>query len=143
MKFILKIVSATLIGLFYTAVLFASGTFHHNLLSIDKSPNMTWVNWITLGDSIVTVNISANNMINDSSYAGWINIDPNTFLEIGDRRYKMTGVDGIAIAPAITRFDRPNQTITFSIRFPRVNPINESFNLIENDSSEWRFNQRR
>ena len=140
MKFILKIVSATLIGLFYTAVLFASGTFHHNLLSVDKSPNRTWVNWITLGDSIVTVNISANNMINDSSYAGWINIDPNTFLEIGNRRYKMTGVDGIAIAPAITRFDRPNQTITFSIRFPCVNPINESFSLIENDSSEWRFN---
>lgn len=140
MIFILKIVSATLIGLFYTAVLFASGTFHHNLLSIDKSPNRTWVNWITLGDSIVTVNISANNMVNDSSYAGWINIDPNTILKIGDRRYKMTGVDGIAIAPAITRFDRPNQTITFSIRFPRVNPIAESFSLIENDSSEWRFN---
>lgn len=139
MNEIFKLVSGIFIGLFYTTVLFASGSSNHSLLSVDKSPNRTWINWITIDESTVTINISANNIINDSTFAGWINIDPNTFLEIGDKRYKMKGVDGVATAPDITRFERPNQTITFNIRFPRFCPIKEPFNLIESDSSEWKF----
>ena len=126
-------------SLFCTSLVRAGSTFKYNLLSVNNSPKSSWINWISIDDSLLVVNISANNMINDSTYAGWFNLDPNTFLSGTNKRYKMTSVDGIAIAPAITRYDRPNQTITFNIKFSWDNHIHDSFNLIENDSSEWRF----
>ena len=122
-----------------TDVSYAIGPFHYNLLTINESPKKTWINWITINDSLLAVNMSANNMINDSLFASWINIDPNTFIYEHGKQLKLLRAEGIAVAPSITQFDNPNQTITFSLKFPHVNDLKESINLIENDSSDWKF----
>lgn len=141
MNIFIRGIIVCIISLFYTGVLFAVDNLTYNLLTVDNSPNRTWINWISINDTSMTVNISANNLINDSLSAGWMNLDPNTFLEEDGKRYKMTRADGIALAPNITRFNHSNQTITFNISFPRVKNVDDSFNLIENDSSEWRFSK--
>lgn len=124
--------------MFYTTLL-AKDTFNYNLLTIKDNPQNAWINYIIIDDSIMTINISANNTINDSTYAGWINIDRNTYiLENGVKR-TMVDAKGIAIAPEQTNFSRPNQTISFNLLFPRIDNSNNSFDLIENDSSEWKF----
>lgn len=110
-----------------------------NLLTCTSHPKNSWINSIIIKDSILYVNISANNVINDSTFVGWINLDSNTFLRSGNQRSRMIAADGISIAPSRTNFTRPNQTISFTLKFSAKNISGKSFDLIENESSEWKF----
>ena len=122
-----------------TTVIHASNILNCGFLTINESPNKAWIYSVTTNDSEIAVSISANNMINDSTYAGWISIDPNVFINYRNNKINMTSVDGIAVTPNKTHFDHANQTITFSIKFPYIPIENNTFDLIENDSSNWKF----
>ena len=139
-----KVFFYTVFGLsvfFYISNIHASNVQDINLATVKESPERAWINYIDFNDSALIVNISANNTINDTTFSGWLNIDPQTYIQIGNERYIMNDTKGIALAPNYTYYTHPNQTINFDLIFPRINVDGKIFSLIENDSSEWKFKE--
>ena len=67
----------------------ANTLFDYNLLTVDDGPKSTWINYIDVNDSSMVVNLSANNMINDSTFVSWINIDSQAYILIGNNKYRL------------------------------------------------------
>ena len=99
----------------------------------------THIDEIIVTDSITIVNLSANNRINDSTYNKWLSIDPETYIKVNGERLSLIRAEGIAIAPSYTSYTKPNETIKFSLIFPSLPSDVKSFDLIENEESEWQF----
>ncbi len=123
----------------FTSTIKAQESLNYNLMTVNESPENTWINYIRLDDSAIVINLSVNNMIDDTTYAEWINIDPNTAIKVGDSMHKLFDAYDVALSPNYTYFNRPNQTISFNLLFPRLELEKKSFSLIENDSSDWHF----
>lgn len=132
----LLVISSWFISL---ATILASSTFNFNLLTIKEHPQRTWINYVSFNDTNTVINICSNNFINDSTFSGWINIDPNTYINNEGHKHKLINAEGIALSPNYTNFEYPNQTISFNLIFPRLNIKKQSFDLIENDYSDWKF----
>lgn len=109
-----------------------------NLLIVNEHPVNVQINYLDVRDSTILVNLSANNKINDSISAGWMNINSQTHIHSGQNAYSLIKANGIAISPQITQCTHPNQTITFDLFFPEFD-LSEPFDLVEAVDSEWKF----
>ena len=125
--------------LFHFIELQANSPFNYNLVSVEEFPHNAWINYIEIEDSTIIINISANNRINDTTYSNWINIDPQTFIQINEKKYNLLEVEGVAIAPNVTYFSHPNQTVSFNLKFQLYPIKDQSFSLIENETGGWKF----
>ncbi len=80
------------------------------------------------------------NYNNYYSQAAWVTIEPNTYIvdQQGNRHY-MIRAEGIPTEPQKHYFTSTNESITFTLVFDRLPLGTTSFNLIESESSSWKF----
>ena len=73
------------------------------------------------------------------SYYSWCNLYPDVYVAVNGKRYPMTKVEGIKIAPERSYFKKSNEPITFTIYFPAVETIPSVMDLVEPGDSDWKF----
>ena len=92
---------------------------------------------VQLNQNYTRVTLSYNNYY---SHAEWVTIDPKTYIvdQQGNRHY-MIRAEGIPTDPQKHYFNSANESLTFTLIFDRL-PLNTtSFDLIESESSSWKF----
>nr|WP_295352525.1 hypothetical protein [uncultured Prevotella sp.] len=95
---------------------------------------------IALSPVETRVEFKVSNVVGEK-YFGWVSINPNTYIYIPSlkRKIKLTAAQNIAISPSTTDFHFANEELVFALVFPAL-PVNvRNFNLIESESSSWKF----
>ena len=92
---------------------------------------------VQLNQNYTRVTLNYNNYY---SQAGWVTISPRTYIvdQQGNRHY-MIRAEGIPTEPQKHYFNSANESLTFTLVFDRLPVGTTSFNLIESDSSSWKF----
>ena len=93
---------------------------------------------VTLSRDYTAVEIITNNRCSDGYYQT-CNIDRNTYILVNGTRYTMTKAEGIKIAPNETYFSYAGQDLTFTLYFPPIPTSATSMDLIESESSDWKW----
>lgn len=98
----------------------------------------TVIKRITITDDATIIEMASNNATS-TGYYQWVNIDKNTAILVNGQEYKLKKAEGIAIAPKTTPYTKRGETISFKLYFSPIPKGTTSFNLIEPDSSNWKF----
>ncbi len=92
---------------------------------------------VVLNNSYTSVQFSYVNLYD--GVGAWCAIEEGTYIVVNGQRYTMISADGIEVAPSKTYFNEFGETLTFTLYFPAIPPSATSMDLIENETSEWRF----
>lgn len=95
---------------------------------------------VALSSSETRVEFKVTNRDGDKCF-GWVSIDPCTYIYIPSLKKKipMRSVQNIALSPSETHFHFYDEELVFALIFPAL-PVNvRTFNLIESESSNWKF----
>lgn len=95
---------------------------------------------VALSSSETRVEFKVTNRDGDKCF-GWVSIDPCTYIYIPSlkRKIPMKSVQNIAVSPSETHFHFYDEELAFALIFPAL-PVNvKTFNLIESESSNWKF----
>lgn len=110
-----------------------------------NSPYYTTTNGNT-SCKIISVDVSGSETKVNFEYTnrytsgGWCSIDKNTYILCDNgQRYALVKAEGIPISPKIHSFAYEGQKITFTLVFSGLPSNTKQFDLIESDSSEWKF----
>ena len=76
---------------------------------------------------------------NSKTHSGWVTISPNTYISYAGAKYTMTKAEGIPIEPAKHYFQTTSDKLYFRLIFPPLPKDATEFDLIESDSSTWKF----
>ena len=84
------------------------------------------------------VELEYDNSVNGS---GWITISPNTYIVSFNtgKKYSMIRAEGIPIEPQKHYFNSAYEKVQFKLIFPALPQNTTKFNLIESESSSWKF----
>lgn len=84
------------------------------------------------------VELEYDNSVNGS---GWITISPNTYIVSFNtgKEYSMIRAEGIPIEPQKHYFNSAYEKVQFKLIFPALPQNTTKFNLIESESSSWKF----
>lgn len=84
------------------------------------------------------VELEYDNSVNGS---GWITISPNTYIVSFNtgKKYSMIRAEGIPIEPQKHYFNSVYEKVQFKLIFPALPQNTTKFNLIESESSSWKF----
>ncbi len=93
---------------------------------------------VVLNNSYTSVQFTYLNL-HDPDDGPWCNIGEDTYIVVNGQRYTMISADGIEVAPSKTYFNEFAETLTFTLYFPPIPPSATTMDLIENETSEWRF----
>lgn len=113
-------------------------TINYPKVRINKD-STTKIVKVNIDSQYTTIELRANNKRDDGSYAGWITIDPNTYISANNKKYKLLKTEGIEIAPRKTNYSYAGQNITFKLYFEQIPQSTTEFDLIENQDSDWRW----
>ena len=71
---------------------------------------------------------------------GWCSIDKNTYIlcDTG-QKYALVKAEGIPLSPKTYNFAYQGQKLTFTLVFPAIPSSTRKFDLIESNSSTWKF----
>ena len=77
----------------------------------------------------------------DNSYSssGWVQIDPKTYIVANGTKYTMTKAEAIPLAPKKHNFTSQYEKLSFTLVFPAIPISTKQIDLIESQSSEWKF----
>lgn len=103
-----------------------------NTLEDDRNYTFTSISRVTINEDHTIVELSLKNYL-------WCQIDPQTYIIANGRKYILTNVEGIAIAPQKTYPLHKGSDIDCKLYFPPIPKDIESFDLIESQSSRWKF----
>jgi hypothetical protein len=101
-------------------------------LEDDRNYTFTSISRVTINEDHTIVELSLKNYL-------WCQIDPQTCIIANGRKYPLTAVEGIAIAPRKTYPSRKGGDINCKLYFPSIPKNLESFDLIESQDSRWKF----
>lgn len=78
---------------------------------------------------------------NSANRSGWVTISPNTYIISYNtgKKYRLAKAEGIPIEPQKYNFSSPYERIRFKLIFPALPKGTTQFNLIESESSSWKF----
>ena len=76
---------------------------------------------------------------NSKTHSGWVTISPNTYIGYVGAKYTMTKAEGIPIEPEKHYFQTVSDRLYFRLIFPPLPKDVTEFDLIESDSSTWKF----
>lgn len=76
---------------------------------------------------------------NSKKHSGWVTISPNTYISYAGAKYTMTKAEGIPIEPARHYFQTASDRLYFRLIFPPLPKDATEFDLIESESSTWKF----
>ena len=76
---------------------------------------------------------------NSVAQVGWATISPYTYIENTGIKYTMTKAEGIAIEPEKHYFRSASEKLRFRLTFPPLPKDATQFDLIESESSTWKF----
>ena len=95
---------------------------------------------IALSPQETRVECKVNNKVNNG-YAGWVSIDPGTYISIpiNKQKLKMRDAINIAVAPLKTEFHFQDEELVFALIFPALPPNVRTFSIIESADSDWKF----
>ena len=84
------------------------------------------------------VELEYDNSVNGS---GWMTISPNTYIVSFNtgKKYSMIRAEGIPIEPQKYYFNSAYEKVQFKLIFPALPQNTTKFNLIESESSSWKF----
>ena len=97
------------------------------------------------GLKIRRVQVTSNQTIvdfefdNSKTHSGWVTISPNTYISYAGTKYTMTKAEGIPIEPAKHYFQTASDRLYFRLIFPPLPKDAKEFDLIESESSTWKF----
>lgn len=78
-------------------------------------------------------------LTNKFSFRNWYNIDRDTYIQVNNgNKLKLARIENISYAPEIKYFE-PGETVYFMLSFAALPKGTTKFDLIESDSSSWRF----
>ncbi len=93
-----------------------------------KSHETMEVKGVEINNDFTEIQLTVENRV----VSGYFCVDRNTFLVLPDgSRLKLLKADGIPNCPQSYTFKRVGEVISFSLRFPALNPGTEWFDLIE------------
>lgn len=95
----------------------------------------TKIDNVTVTDSYTIVEMS---WFNNEYIDGWVNIDKAAVIVAQGKKYALIKTENISYAPEKTEVGY-GQTIKFKLYFQPIPKNTVSFDLIENESSEWKF----
>lgn len=95
----------------------------------------TKIDNVTVTDSYTIVEMS---WFNNEYIDGWVNIDKAAVIVAQGMKYALIKTENIPYAPEKTEVGY-GQTIKFKLYFQPIPKNTVSFDLIENESSEWKF----
>ena len=78
-------------------------------------------------------------LTNKFSFRNWYNIDRDTYIQVNNgNKLKLARIENISYAPEKKYFE-PGETVYFMLSFAALPKGTTKFDLIESDSSSWRF----
>lgn len=94
---------------------------------------------VYVGPAMTVVDFEYTNTkyMNDGS--AWYNINPNTHIDVGGRKFTLTNAEGVSIAPQKTYFHKGQRKAAFRLYFPPLPEGTTRFDFIETDESPWRI----
>lgn len=95
---------------------------------------------VALSSSETRVEFKVTNRDGDKCF-GWVSIDPCTYIYIPSlkRKVPMASVQNISVSPSETYFHFNDEELVFALIFPALPANIRTFNLIESESSNWKF----
>ena len=87
--------------------------------------------------TVVDFEYTNTKYMNDGS--AWYNINPNTHIDVGGRKFTLTNAEGVSIAPQKTYFHKGQRKAAFRLYFPPLPEGTTRFDFIETDESPWRI----
>lgn len=87
--------------------------------------------------TVVDFEYTNTKYMNDGS--AWYNINPNTHIDVGGRKFTLTNAEGVSIAPQKTYFPKGQRKAAFRLYFPPLPEGTTRFDFIETDDSPWRI----
>ena len=93
---------------------------------------------VQITDAQTIVELEYDNSVNGY---GWITISPNTYIVSYNtgKKYSMIKAEGIPIEPQKHYFNSSYEKVQFRLIFPALPQNTTKFNLIESESSSWKF----
>lgn len=76
---------------------------------------------------------------NSVTHPAWVTISPYTYIYNAGIKYTMTKAEGIPIEPEKHYFRSASETLRFRLTFPPLPKDATQFDLIESESSTWKF----
>ena len=95
---------------------------------------------VALSSSETRVEFKLTNRVG-GNYFTWASIDPCTYIYIPNlkRKIPMKSVQNISVSPCETYFHFKDEELVFALIFPALPANVRTFNLIESESSDWKF----
>lgn len=95
---------------------------------------------VALSSCETRVEFKVTNRVGDKCF-GWVSIDPCTYIYIPSlkRKVPMASVQNISVSPSETYFHFNDEELVFALIFPALPAKVRTFNLIESESSNWKF----
>lgn len=91
---------------------------------------------VTLAQTIIDLEYD-----NSTSGSGWVTISPNTYIISYNtgKKYTLVKTEGIPVEPQKYYFSSRFEKLQFKLIFPSLPQNTTKFNLIESESSPWKF----
>ena len=103
-----------------------------NTLNDSQNNTYTQISKITIGNSSTIIELTLKNYL-------WCSIEPSTYIVANGQRYTMQRAEGIAVSPQKTYPSRQGADIICRLYFPSIPKNTRSIDLIEDQSSRWKF----
>ena len=85
------------------------------------------------------VHCEVDNSHTPYTHYSWVTISPNTYISYAGTKYTMTKAEGIPIEPEKHYFQTASEKLYFRLIFPPLPKDAKEFDLIESESSTWKF----
>ena len=69
----------------------------------------------------------------------WISIEEDTYIEAGNKRYKIVDASGIPFSPERRMGISANEVVNFTLIFPPIPKETEVLNIYEDDENGWHW----
>lgn len=94
---------------------------------------------VRLTDAHTAIEVICSSQEDGPNHGQWYNIDRETYISIGGKKYKMTKAVGVKTAPDKTYFNHAGEEVTFTLYFPPIPKSTTKINLVESADSSWKF----
>lgn len=103
-----------------------------------KGDNKLTLISVSISSESTVLELSTNNSF-PGGYHQWFRISPDAYILANGIKYKLSGADGIALAPNVTYYSSSNDTKTFRLTFPPISLKSTTIDFVESPDSEWKL----